>query len=158
MRRSIVLAIVMAVVMAMSATALGQTDETADDATDRPVGRLWAFGSGTAGLDVERGIVRMWIVGDVTITGPARLDVRIDSWATDGPEPANAESDGGAEVILTGFAGSVLVRGADYSVEGDGVIAIKGAGRGTAGLDGTGLWRTRRDRGEWPETVSLGDG
>ena len=63
MRRSIVLAIVMAVVMAMSATALGQTDETADDATDRPVGRLWAFGSGTAGLDVERGIVRMWIVG-----------------------------------------------------------------------------------------------
>jgi hypothetical protein len=37
----------------------------------------------------------------------------------------------------------------------DGVTALHGAGAGTATLDGDGLWKTRRDKGQWPATVGI---
>lgn len=154
MRKSIVLAVVIGALMSISATALAQTDAGDDPASTDRYGRLWAYGSGTADLDVDRGVVKLWIVGDVTISGSSDLDVRIDSWAGESRE-ATPQTDGGTEVVLTGFAGTVVVKGTDYSIAANGVMAIKGAGNGSVELAGTGLWRTLGDRGLWPKSIAL---
>ncbi|MFQ5522246.1 MAG: hypothetical protein ACE5F5_01535 [Acidimicrobiia bacterium] len=166
MRRTIALvALAATAVLLVAPAVLAETDSTVSETTtetevlhperSREVPTLRAFGDGTAEFDVERGGIRLFIVGDVTIEGPSDLDVRIESW--EGESRTAPESDGGTEIVLNGFAGSVFVRGAGYTVEAEGDIAVYAAGYGTAKLEGTGLWKTKSSKGTWPAELGFGD-
>ena len=146
MRRKLI--IVLALVVAVSALTTGAMAQE----TESTAGRLWTFGSGTAVLEVDQGAVKVLAVGDVTISGPAGLDVVINSWfGGSGPEARSGDVD----IVLTNFAGGISVKGADYTITIDGVTTLHGAGSGSATFDGEGLWKTRRSQGQWPGYVSL---
>jgi len=146
MRRKLITVLaVVATVSALTTGAMAQETETT-------AGRLWAFGNGTAALDVDQGAVKLLAVGDVTISGPTGLDVVINSWFEDsGPEARG----GGVDIVLADFAGAIAVKGQNYQITIDGVTTLHGAGSGSASFDGEGLWKTRRGQGQWPGFVSL---
>jgi len=155
MRRTfIVTALVAVASLIVAGVAVAQEgDDVAPEHADRPFPLLTASGDGVATLDVQRGGVRLYVVGDVTIDGPADLDVVIESW--EGAQPAMA--DGQTSIELTGFSGSVFVKGTDFTAEIDGHMSLHGHGKGTVTLDGVGLWKTRADKGVWPATLGLDD-
>jgi hypothetical protein len=164
MRRTITLVALAATALLLVAPAvMAESNPAGAEATaeaevrqpdrNREVPTLRAFGDGTATFDVERGGIRLYIVGDVTIKGPSDLDVRIESWAGE----SLAAPDGGTTIKLTGFSGTVFIRGADYTVEARGNIAVHAAGHGTVELDGTGLWKTKSSKGTWPAELGFGE-
>ena len=164
MRRTITLvALAATALLLMAPVVMAESSPTRAEATaeaevrqpdrTREVPNLNAFGDGTARFDVERGGIRLYIVGDVTIEGPSDLDVSIESWSGE----SLAVPDGGTTIQLTGFSGTVFIRGADYTVEARGNIAVRAAGYGTVELDGTGLWKTKSSKGTWPAELSFGD-
>ncbi len=162
MRRAIALVALAATAVLMVAPAvMAETDSTGSEVAteaevqrpERRVPTLRAFGEGKAEFDVERGGIRLFIVGDVTIKGPSDLDVRIESWEGE----SLAAPEGGTEIQLTDFSGSVFIRGADYTVEAEGTMVICAAGFGTVELTGTGLWKTKSSKGTWPAELGFGD-
>ncbi len=142
-------------VFLVASVAFAQEDAPTPEHGDRPGKSIWAMGDGSADLSVDRGRVRVFVVGDITIEGPADLDVQIESFETSFALP---ESDGGTTSIsLAGFSGSVLVKGADYTVSVEGNMTFHGHGSGDVSLDGEGLWKTRSDQGVWPEDLGFND-
>ena len=109
-------------------------------------GAIWACGTGSADLDVVHGAVRIRLSGDITIIGPADLDVRIN-----GQRGVMTEG-GDTVVVLNDFDGTVGVRGDDYTIDADGDIALRGRGTGSAVLTGDGRWKTLHNRGVWTGT------
>ena len=164
MRRTIALvALAATAVLLLAPAVMAETDAAREETPveaevrsperNREAPTMSAFGEGTAVFDVERGGIRLYIVGDVTIEGSSDLDVRIESWAGE----SLAAPDGGTTIELSGFSGTVFVRGADYTVEATGNIAVHAGGIGTAKLDGTGLWKTKTSKGTWPAELGFGD-
>lgn len=121
--------------------------ELEDDKPEHPhrYGHLIAKGTGTVDLDVAVALLGMRVSGDVTITGPADLSVRID-----GSDHAPAESDGGTSIVLEDFDGTIVVSGKDFDVHAEGDVYLRGRGAGEASFRGEGWWRTRTKRGLWP--------
>lgn len=151
-RKLLILGAALMAVFLVASVAFAQEDSLAPEHGDRPGKTITASGDGTADLAVDRGGLRIWLVGDITIEGPAELDVEIDSF---GSALALPESDGTTSISLTGFSGSVFVRGLDYTVSIDGHMTFHGHGSGEASLDGTGLWKTRTDKGVWPADLGF---
>jgi len=132
----------LALVAASATAAAAQTD---DGAEAHRLGAIWAKGVGSAELQVDQGRVAMAVNGDVTIVGPADLDVRINA------APAAAALEGGQTIIvLDDFTGRIVVRGSDYTISVEGEVALHGIGRGQAQFVGRGWWKTRHHRGMWP--------
>lgn len=115
-------------------------------------GRLWSEGTGTSVLEVGQAKVQMVVDGDVVITGPANLNVQIDS--TD--RAFASEDHDGTHIELTSFTGEIIVTGSDYTVTVEGDITMRGKGWGNASFIGTGRWKTLHRHGVWP--ASLPDG
>lgn len=153
MRRiSTVLAVVVASVIVVAGVAFAQEEETVvPEHADRPGAALTSSGDGTVSLDVDRGGLRLYVVGDVSIEGPADLDVVIESWE----DTQNAFTRGGTSIELADFSGSVFVRGTGFNVDVDGHLTLHGHGTGTASLKGQGLWKTRSDKGVWPTELGF---
>jgi hypothetical protein len=132
----------LALIAASATAAAAQTEE---DIEAHRVGAIWAKGAGSAELQVEKGRVAMVVNGDVTIVGPADLDVRINAI------PAAAAGEGSQTIIvLDDFNGRIVVRGAEYSISVEGQVALHGNGSGQAQFVGQGWWKTRHHRGLWP--------
>ncbi len=151
MRRSItaIVAALAAIVLIAGVAVAQETDSSDKRHGDRPGKSIWATGDGTVEVDVERGGMRIYVVGDVSIEGD--VDVQIDSFGSADDEAPEARSS----LELTNFAGSILVRGTDYSVTIEGHSTLHGHGEGTIGFDGTGLWQTRSNKGVWPDQVGF---
>ena len=149
MRRKLTIAVVAVLSLMLVAGAAWAQEERH---SDRPGRSIWASGDGTVEASVEAGGMKLFVVGDVSISGPADLNIEIESFETTG---LLAPEAGGTEVELTGFSGSVFVRGSDYTVEIDGHVTLHGHGRGEISLDGSGLWKTRTSQGVWPETLGF---
>lgn len=153
-RTTTVLAAVTAAVLVVAGVALAQEEpDLAPEHADRPGPTLTATGDGSVSLDVERGGIRLYVVGDVSIEGPAELNVVIESFEK--PQPAQRE--GGTTIELEDFSGSIFIFGSAYTVDVDGHVALHGHGVGTASLDGEGLWKTRSDKGTWPAGFGFGE-
>lgn len=145
-KRIAVLTAVIFAVGAFSAVAFAQEDGEGSGKGQQDIsgtGALWARGTGSADLDVVDGKVQIRLSGDITITGPAGLDVRIN-----GEHGAMAEG-GNTVVVLTDFDGTVGVKGSDFTIDADGDIALRGRGTGSATLTGQGHWKTLNDEGRW---------
>lgn len=145
-RISLISAIVLLVgAIAMVAVAQDDGDGSGEGKVElHGVGALWARGTGVADLDVDQARVQMRLIGNVTITGPADLDVRIDGIRQFAPE-----SDGGTTIVLTDFDGRIAVQGQDFTIDAEGELALRGRGGGSASFYGEGHWKTRHDRGHW---------
>ena len=142
-RLTTMLVLVISAVM-VAGIAVAQ-DEGTDPEHHRKYGALWAKGTGTAELDVDVAKLGMYVVGDVTIVGPADLDVLIN----DAPFDRLAESDG-TVIELTGFEGVIKIRGENFDVTVEGDVKLHGRGGGSATFRGTGWWKTLHKRGLWP--------
>ncbi len=155
-KRLALISTVILAVGAVSMVAVAQDERTDDEGKvhRHGVGALWARGTGAADLDVDHARVGIRLVGDITITGPADLDVRID-----GASRRAAESDGGGTVIvLIDFDGTIGIHGHDFTVDADGEIGIRGRGSGSFTLVGEGWWKTLHRRGTWTgAALQLGD-
>jgi len=154
-RTVVVLAVIIALLL-VAGTAVAQETDRPSDRAGRDFGRLWAVGEGSVDLDADRGVVRMFVIGDVAIMGPSDLRVRIEPWVGDDEVPT--PGDGGTSIELDDFAGVVVVRGHEFTLTADGLVALQAAGEGEAMLAGTGGWHTRSDKGLWPATIPLGAG
>ncbi len=53
--------------------------------------------------------------------------------------------------MLDDFTGTIFVRGRKFRVRVDGATEFVARGRGTAFLQGHGVWRTRRNHGTWSQ-------
>lgn len=113
-------------------------------------GALWASGSGSATLDVRRAWVGMRVEGDVSIEG------NVHRLLIDGTESSEAVGDG-TKVHLTGFAGTIVVVGAHYTVDIQGDVSLHGIGSGKATFRGEGWWRTLHKRGLWAGSDPIPD-
>ena len=145
-KRLALMSTVILVIGAISMVAFAQDEGTDDEGKvhRHGVGALWAKGTGSADLDVNHARVGIRLVGDITITGPADLDVRINGASR------MAENDGGDTVIvLTDFDGTIGIHGHDFTVDADGEIGIRGRGSGSFTLVGEGWWKTLHRRGTW---------
>ena len=152
MRRILTVLAVAAVAGFVVAGVAVAQEELAPEHPHRPGKALTASGDGTATLDVERGGVRLYVVGDVTIEGSADLDIQIESYESAG---LAAPESGSTTIVLTDFSGSVSIRGAEYSVTVEGHMTLHGHGTGDVSLQGSGLWKTRTDQGVWPSELGL---
>ena len=141
-KRLFVIAGMILAIGAISAVAFAQDGDTGKvDIEGR--GALWAHGTGSVDLDVRHGRVQMQLSGDITITGPAGLDVRING-------DAQPRIEGGQTVIvLSDFDGTIGVRGTDFTIDAEGDVKLRGRGAGSATLVGEGRWRTLHDSGTW---------
>ena len=143
-KRTITVITVIGALLAVTGSAYAAEGGTTD--AKRKPGYLVAKGTGHVELDVERAVVKLRLNGDITIEGPAGLDVRIDGARYAAPE---GDADG-TFIQLTDFQGKVVVRGQDYTVTVDGKVFLKGKGSGNASFLGEGWWKTRHKRGLWP--------
>ncbi|NNF63800.1 MAG: hypothetical protein HKN07_06030 [Acidimicrobiia bacterium] len=143
MKKLIAMVTVIASVMVVAGVA---------SASHTDYGRLWAEGTGTSILEVGQAKVQMVVDGDVVITGPANLNVQIDS--TD--RALAPEASDGTYIELTDFTGEIIVTGSEYTVTVEGEIMMRGKGWGSASFVGTGRWKTLHRHGVWP--ASLPDG
>ena len=151
MKRIVTVLAVMALLLVPAGTALAAED-AATDAPERhrDYGALWAKGEGHVELDVERAKLGMKVSGDVTIIGPASLEVHID-----GVRSNDLESNADVVIALDDFTGRIGIVGTDFTVEVDGKVALKGKGSGSASFLGKGWWKTLHKRGLWPADVPL---
>jgi len=140
--RLLLLPVLGLVLVAATATAVAAQDDAATES--HRLGALWAKGSGSVELDVGYARLGMVVNGDVTIIGPAELDVRINS-------ARDAVAEGGQTIIvLDDFTGRIAIHGSDFQVSIEGDVHLHGVGYGDASFVGTGWWKTRHHRGMWP--------
>lgn len=142
-KRIIALVAALTAVMALAAPAMAEHDDT----TTR-TGRLLSMGTGVGELDGS-GVVRMLVLGDVTITGPSDLDVKI--FGIDTPP----ERAGDVNIELTDYYGLVVVRGENFNVVAEGQMWVLARGHGHASFTGEGIWRNKYRFKLWenlPET------
>lgn len=118
-KRTITVITVIGALLAVTGSAYA-AEEGTTEAKHKP-GYLVAKGTGHVELDVERAVVKLRLSGDITIEGPAGLDVRIDGARYAAPEDATD----GTFIQLTDFQGKVVVRGQDYTVTVDGKVFSK---------------------------------
>ena len=129
-------------VMLMSFSSLAFAQEVEGEVDISGHGWLAARGTGEATLDMG-GWIRVHIDGDVAITNLGDdFEVRILA-ATD--ETARTESVG-PDVLLEGFEGWVGVHGTHFLIQMEGDLQFRAHGRGTAHLEGTGIYKTRYGR------------
>ena len=136
----------LAVIVGLVVAAMAVTSVAAASHTD--YGRLWSEGTGTSTLEVGEARIQMYVDGDVTITGPAQLDVHIDG----AEQPAEPEATD-TVIELTDFSGEIRVRGAGYTVVVEGEITMRGEGWGSAQFIGEGRWKTLHRHGLWPASL-----
>lgn len=142
--RLLAIAVLGLALFATTATAASAQEGDETDQRHRP-GALWAKGTGEVHLDVHAARLGIRVSGDVTIVGPADLDVRINS-----VEQARAADGGQTIIVLEDFTGRIAVQGQDFTVDIEGEVYLHGVGSGHASFVGEGWWKTRHRRGLWP--------
>lgn len=136
----------LAVIVGFVVAAMALT--TVASASHTEYGRLWSEGTGTSELEVGEARIQMYVDGDVTISGPADLEVLID-----GRDRLTAPQTEDTTIELTNFEGEIRVRGADYTVVVEGEIRMRGEGWGSAQFIGEGRWKTLHRQGLWPASL-----
>ena len=144
-----VLMVILAGLFALPGVASAQVDDPTVE------GRGWLYAKGTGSVDIDMGgRIRMRLDGDVIITDHAG-DLRVELHG--GAEQRQAEAESGTDIILNDFTGALRVRGSNFTVHADGDVMLNAHGRGSAWLEGDGVYKTRRgDRMVWDGMVAIG--
>lgn len=146
-RLTVMLGIVLAVVVG-GTVAYAQTGSEAETALSGR-GYLKASGSGSATIEMS-GVLALAADGDVTIvdnSGDARVYILAPGARAAGAD----ELAGDSSYEFSDFQGVVRVVGSDFTVETAGFTALRAHGRGSANLEGDGVWKTRAKWGFWSE-------